>query len=313
MHRMHIAGIDLNLAVVLHVLLEERSVSRGARRLGLSQSATSHALARLRALLHDPLFVRTSTGLVPTARAEAMASTLASALSAIEGSFFSAPVFDPATARRTFHVGTSDYAEHVFMPPLLTRLAKQAPNMDVWTRAATEGATTALAQGQLDLVIAPGTAGDRTEGLHTVALWEDHFVFVVRRGHPLTRGKLTVDRFAGARHAFIAPRGRPGGVVDEALAKRGRSRRIAFTTPNFLVAPQVVANTDLVITLASRVATVFAQALPLVLLPPPLELPGFRIAMFWHERRHADPAHQFLREEVTRAARELPASARTGR
>jgi DNA-binding transcriptional LysR family regulator len=306
MQQMHIAGIDLNLAVVLHALLSERSVSRAAKKIGLSQSATSHALARLRELLKDQLFVRAPGGLVPTARAEAMAEPLAAALSALEATLLASPAFDPRTTARTFYVGASDYAEHVIMPRLLAHLAKVAPGMDVWVRSHVADPRDALARGELDLVIDPARASDRVDGFHTEQLWRDHFVGVVRRGHPLSRGKMTVDRFAAARHAFVAPRGRLGGVVDDALQKLGRSRRIAFVTANFLVVPQVVAKTDLVITLASRVASVFARVLPLVLFEPPLALPGFRIAMFWHERRHADPAHAFLRGELLRVSGKLP-------
>lgn len=306
---MHLRQIDLNLAVVLHALFEERSVSRAARRLGLSQSATSHALARLRETLGDPLFVRAPGGLVPTTRAEAIRSSLASGLAALEQSFQFQPKFDPATARHTFRIGSSDYAEHVIMPALLTRMATIAPNLDVWASSAPLDTTEALAGGALDLVLAPKRVGDeRVDGLYTAELWSDHFVGVVRRGHPLMRGKLTLDRFARARHAFIAPRGRPGGVVDDALRKRGRARRIAFTTANFLVAPQVVAETDLVLTLAARVARSFAESMPLTLFEPPLALAGFQVSMFWHERMHADPAHQFLRAELVRAARALPVS-----
>lgn len=305
MHDMHIAGMDLNLAVVLHALLEERSVSRAGRRLALSQSATSHALSRLRELLGDPLFVRTPRGLAPTARAEEMAEPLAVALRSIEGAFFAPEAFDAATAQRSFRIASSDYAEHVIMPSLLTRLAKVAPRMDLWGLPAPNEARGALAAGEIDLVVGPAAAVDTADALHESHLWDDDFVVVMRKGHPLTRGKLTVARYAAARHAFIAPRGRPGGVVDEALAKVGRSRRIAFTTPNFLVAPQVIAKTDLVITLASRIARAFTRSLPLVMLPPPLELPGFRVSMFWHERSDADPAHRFLRGELLRVARAL--------
>ena len=130
----------------------------------------------------------------------------------------------------------------------------------------------------------------------------------MRRGHPLSRGRMTLERFTSAAHAFVAPRGRLGGVVDDALAQMGRTRRIAFTTPSFLVAPQV-ARTDLVITLAARITQSFARTLPLVTFPPPLELRGFEVAMFWHPRRDADPAHRFLREAVLRVSRALPASA----
>jgi DNA-binding transcriptional LysR family regulator len=122
MQLMHIAGVDLNLAVVLHALLEERNVSRAAARVGLSQSAASHALARLRDLLKDPLFVRSAGGLTPTARAEAMAPQLASALSGLEQTLFAPPSFDPARAQRSFQLGTPDYTEHVILPAVLARL-----------------------------------------------------------------------------------------------------------------------------------------------------------------------------------------------
>lgn len=306
MHEMHIRGIDLNLALVLQTLLEERSVSRAAARLGLSQSATSHALARLRDIVKDPLFVRTSRGLTPTVRAEGMADALTTALASIERSFFAPPAFDPAHAKRTFEIGTSDYTEHLLLPPLLTRLAKVAPHMDVRTRATPNDPMTHLAHGDLDLGMWPIQTEEKTQTLHVAELWEDRFVGVVRRGHPLLKGKVTVDRYASARHAFIAPRGKAGGAVDDALALKGRSRRVALMTPSFLIGPQVVAKTDLVITLGWRIASALAETLPLALFEPPVELAGFRLAMYWHERRHDDPAHRFLREEILAIAASLP-------
>ncbi len=306
MHSMHIAGMDLNLALVLHTLLEERSVSRAGKRLALSQSATSHALGRLRELLGDPLFVRTPRGLVPTARAEAMAGTLATALASIEHALFTPTAFDPLTARRTFKVGASDYAEQLIMPELVGRLAKAGPRMDIWSRSAPTDSGAALANGEIDLMLAPPQYYEDATGMRVKELWDDDFVVVMRKGHPLAKRKLTVARYAEAEHAFIAPSGRPGGgVVDEALARVGKTRRIAFTTPNFLVAPQVVAKTDLIITLASRIARLFAKRLPLISVPPPIPLPGFRLAMLWHERSDTDPAHRFLREQLTRAATTL--------
>jgi DNA-binding transcriptional LysR family regulator len=306
MHALHIAGIDLNLAVVLHALLEERNVSRAAARVGLSQSAASHALARLRDLLKDPLFVRSGGGLAPTARAEAMAPQLASALASLEDTFFAPPAFNPATAHRSFQLGASDYTEHIVMPAVLARVSRSAPRMNVWMRPAPDDPAAALAQGQLDLIIGPLGLPGLGETLHSAALWKDDFVVVVRRGHPLSRGKLTLERFAAARHALIAPHGRPRGVVDDELEARGLSRRIAFCTPNFLVAPQMVAESDLVITLAYRVARSFAEIYPLSLLEPPFAVPGFEISMFWHARRDSDQAHRFLRAQIEEAARALP-------
>jgi DNA-binding transcriptional LysR family regulator len=310
MQAVHIAGIDLNLAVVLHALLEERNVTRAAARVGLSQSATSHALGRLRDLLDDPLFVRTAGGLSPTTRAEAMAPQLASALAHLEDAFFAPPAFDPATAHRTFQLGTSDYTEHIIVPEILARLSRAAPRMNLWMRPAPEDPAAALAQGQLDMIIGPSNQPGLSDTLLSEALWNDDFVVVVRRGHPLARGKLTLERFAAARHALIAPHGRPRGVVDDELEARGLSRRIAFSTPNFLVAPQMVAQSDLVITLPYRVGRAFAEIYPLTLLDPPFAVPGFAISMFWHARRSNDQAHRFLRAQFEEAVRALPSKNR---
>jgi DNA-binding transcriptional LysR family regulator len=239
-----------------------------------------------------------------------MAGAVRSAVNALEASFFAPPPFDAMTLKRTFHVRPSDYVEYLIVPRLLERLAKVAPNVDYSARTAASEPTLALEQGQLDLLIQPTRTGEQTEGLHMEELWDDHFVGVMRRGHPLAKGRLTLARFAAASHALVAPRGQPGGIIDDLLEKHGLSRRIAFTTPSFLVAPQVVAATNLVLIVPARIAEAFVRRLPLVTFEPPLELPGFRIAMFWHHRHDSDPAHLFVRREVARAAAGLPEPSR---
>ena len=299
---MHLAAIDLNLAVVLHALVTERSVSRAAARLGLSQSATSHALSRLRDLLGDPVVVRTRTGIAPTPRVDALAEKLSAALSALEGALLDAPGFDPKVARRRFYVSASDYAEFVLLPPLLARLAADAPGIDLWVRPYDEGLAEHLRRGDVDVVLGVPASIEDATGIRSADLFDERFMCLVRRGHPLARGKLTARRFAAARHAFIAPRGRPGGVVDAALAARGLERRVAFAVPHFLVAPHAVASTDLVLTVAGRIAEAFARTLPLQLLEPPLPLPGFTLSMFWHVRHETDPAQRWLREQLAHVA-----------
>lgn len=313
MYRMHISAVDLNLAVVLRALLDERSVSRAARQLGLSQSATSHALGRLRALVKDPLFVRTRTGLVPTARAETMADAVRSSVAALEATFFAPPPFDPRTVERAFRVRPSDYVEYLLVPRLLERLANVAPKVDVWARPAVTEPTLALEKGQLDLLIQPTRSGERTDGFHKEELWDDRLVGIARRGHPLARGRLTLERFANASHALVSPRGQPGGMVDDVLKQHGIPRRIAFTTPSFLVAPQVVAMTDLVMILPARIAAALEGQLRLVTFEPPLEVPSFKIAMFWHDRHDSDPAHAYIRREIAQVAAALPRPASLAR
>jgi DNA-binding transcriptional LysR family regulator len=314
MHGMHISAIDLNLAVVLRALLEERSVTRAARRLALSQSATSHALGRLRAIANDPLFVRTRTGLVPTARAEAMADVVRSSVAALEAAFLAQAPFDPRTVERTFRLRPSDYVEHLLVPRLFERLAKVAPKIDLFARSVATEPALALEQGELDLLIQPTRTGEQVGRFHTEVLWDDHFVGIARRGHPLTRGRVTPERFANASHAVISPRGQPGGgMIDEALKQRGLLRRIAFTTPSFLAAPQVVATTNLVMLLPTRIAVALEKKLGLALFDPPLDIPGFQMAMFWHNRHDSDPAHAFVRKEIARVAAALPQPERLSR
>ncbi len=305
MQSMHLAGVDLNLAVVLHALLTERSVSRAAKRLGLSQSATSHALGRLRELLHDPVVVRTRDGVAPTPRADALAAQLGMALDVLEKALLGAPAFDPKTAEHRFYVSASDYAEFVLLPPLLARIREDAPGVDVWVRPYDEGLGEHLRRGDVDIVLGVAAAMADGGGIKSAALFDERFVCVVRKGNPLLRGKMTPERFAAARHAFIAPRGRPGGAVDDALAALGLERRVVFAVPHFLIAPHVVAETDLVVTVAERVARAYSKSLPIQIFAPPVPLPPFTLSMFWHRRHDADPAHVWLRAALAAAAAKL--------
>lgn len=301
MQDVHLAGIDLNLLVALDALLEERHVTRAARRLGLSQSATSHALARLRELLRDPLLVRSGAVLVPTPRALALAPPVRGILETIR-STLAGPSFDPASSVRTFVVATSDYFELVVMPLLVRELVRAAPAIDLVVRPAPEDFVAMLGGGRLDLVIGvsvpPGA-----ESVHRRALFDDGFACVVRAGHPVLRRGLDLDRFAAMGHVFIAPRGTRGGVVDDALAKKRKVRRVAAMVPSFLAAPAIVAESDLVLTMPARLAERLAPAFDLRVLPPPLALPRFTVSAYWHERAHHDPAHAWLRARIVDVAR----------
>jgi DNA-binding transcriptional LysR family regulator len=305
MHDMHLSAVDLNLAPVLHALLAERSVSRAAKRLGLSQSATSHALARLRDLLGDPLLVRSKEGLVPTPRALALEEPVELAVRSLEGTFLARPSFDPGTARRRFVIATSDYVETILLPGLIARLAADAPGVDLCVRSMEGEAEDELRRGEIDIVLGVHRDGAEGSTLRGVRLFDDDFVCMMRHGHPLAEGVLDVARFASARHALIAPRGRPGGPVDEALAELGLARRVALSVPHFLVAPHVVARTDLVLTVARRIAETFAGMLPLAIVESPLALPTFTIGMQWGERNDTDPGHAWLRQRLAEAARGL--------
>jgi len=307
MHEVHdaLAGVDLNLVLALDALLAERHVTRAAARLGITQSAASHALARLRDVLGDPLLVRGARGaMIPTPRAEALAPQIHRVLVDLAGAL-RGEAFDPATTRRMFRIGASDYAEVVLLPKLIERVGRLAPGIDLWVHLFDEHGDAELAAGTLDVVFALPRGAARGAGGYEKVLFDEGFTCILRATHPLAGGKLTLARYCDAAHLLVAPRGAPGSIVDSALAEHGRTRRVALAVPHFLVVPYIVAGSDLVATLASRVAALFTETLDLVALPPPVQLPRFQIALAWHERNHHDAAHRWLREQVLAVASEV--------
>ncbi len=302
MHGMNLQGLDLNLLRLLDALLAERHLTRAAKRVGLSQPAMSHGLARLRKHLGDPLFVRTRQGLEPTDRAARLGPPLRDALASIERAL-AGDTFDPATARRTFSLATADYGAFVLLPRLLERLGRLAPGVDLWTRTIADDAVAQLAAGEADATLAVPTLRGGGTVIHARVLYEERFVCVVREGHPKVKKRLDLDTWASLPHAFVAPGGKPGGVVDDVLAQHGRQRRVACAVPHFLLAPHVVASSDLVLTVGARVAEAFAKVLPLRVVEAPVALPGFRMSLAWHERQHRDPAQRWFRAQVAEAAK----------
>jgi DNA-binding transcriptional LysR family regulator len=306
MQAVHLEALDLNLLVALRALLAERHVTRAAARVGLSQPAMSHALSRLRELLGDPLLVRTPNGMRPTPRAEAMTAPLERALEDIGRLIASPAPFEPQRSTRKFRIAANDYMELVLFPRLLRRLWIEAPNIDVRIVNLAESVNTDLAEGRLDLAMGVvELSNDPPRGIRSEDLVSDGFVCVVREDHPVVKKRLSLDDFVALPHALVAPRGEGGSVVDSALARLGKKRRVAVEIPHFLVAPHVVRETDLLLTLAARVAASLAPLLGLRRIPPPLELTTFTMVMQWHERQHVDPAHVWLRELIAMVAKDL--------
>lgn len=301
MHGAHdgLKGIDLNLVVALDALLAERHVTRAAQRLGVTQSAASHALARLRDLLGDPLLVRGPRGaLMPTPRATELAPAVHRVLDDLAGVLLGATAFDPLTATHAFRIGTADYIELVLLPSLVERLARTGPRIDLWVHSFGSWGDDELATGALDLWMGPPRRASRPAGSYEKVLFEETFTCVMRKDHPLAGGRLTLARYAAANHVLVAPRGTPGSLVDDALAAAGKTRRIAVVVPHFLVVPHIVAASDVIATLPTRMASALAEPLGLLTMPPPVEVPPFQMAMAWHERLHVDARHRWLRDEI---------------
>jgi DNA-binding transcriptional LysR family regulator len=303
MSETHITQIDLNLLVALDALLQERSVTRAADRLGMSQPAASRTLGRLRRTFGDPLFTRTSRGLTPTQRALELAGPLRAALLGLEGVLRDQPHFDPRVARRRYRIAIVDYALVTLLGELLARLAREGPSLDFELRQPLLESERELESGALDLLVMPQQKSGA--GIVWTPLYDDAYTCVVWRGHPHRR--LTLARFAAMEHVLVAPSERPGGVVDEVLAEHGLARRIAVQVSTFLGLPYVLAGTERVATVPRRMATELARRHPLRVVAAPVPIPGFTMALGWHEIHRNDPGHRWLRGRVAEAAAALRA------
>ena len=304
MHAMHLSSVDLNLLPVLDALLRERHVTRAARRVGLSQSAMSHALRRLREVLDDPILVRSGRTMVLTERAERLEAPLREALDALQTALGAEEAFDPATASRRFHLAAEDLASVLFLPGLLRRSRQDAPAIDFDVMPQHGAALFAgLEDKSIDLSI--GVHRELPAFLRQQRLLVEDFVCVVRRGHPRIRKRLTLKQYAELPHALIGVGDRGPTRVGTALAARGLERRVALRVGSFVAAPLIVAETDLVLTLPRRLAERVVEMAPLAIHEAPIELEPFAFSAIWHERRQREPAHRYLRSMVAAVAAEL--------
>jgi DNA-binding transcriptional LysR family regulator len=299
MNEIHLAGLDLNLLLVLDDLLRTSSVTQTAKRLGRTQSAVSHALRRLRSLFGDPLFVRVGAVLTPTARARELAAPLHAMMHDAQRILGARGPFEPARLQRRFTIAASDFAELVILPGLLARLRREAPGVELNVVFVGGQVDRLVQSGELDLAL--GAGFQSLSGLLRQTLYEERNVCVVRQDHPRIRSRLTLESFAREEHLAIAPRGAGRSFVDEALARMGLQRRVVLSVPHFVTAPLLVASSDLLLVVPARVAEILAAAVPLRILEPPLELPTFFFLQVYAEAHRSDPAHAWLRGCITEA------------
>jgi DNA-binding transcriptional LysR family regulator len=285
---------------MLDALLDARSVTGAARRLGVTQSAVSHALGRLREQFGDPLLVRTSTGMTLTARAEELRDPVHRNVEALREMAEGGTRFDPSTTTRTFTIATTDQVGVLLLPSLYGRLTTAAPGVNLHVTPVVRNIERTLESSAADLVISGAFAPPEAPGLYRHRIFDEPLVCVVRSGHPTVRDRITLDQFCALPHALISPRG-GRGIVDELLDARGLARRVAVVLPHFLVAPFLIAKSDLVLTVAESVAKKFSALLPLRLVVPPIEFPRATYFQIWHQRSHDDGAHKWLRALVSEA------------
>ncbi|HSV80548.1 MAG TPA: LysR family transcriptional regulator [Ramlibacter sp.] len=290
--------LDLNLLPVLVALAEQRSVSAAARQLGMSQPAVSSALARLRASLQDPLFVRTARGMEPTPRTLALLPPTRAALGIVDSEIVPARGFDPATSEKQVTLALSDIGEMVFLPKILQRLQADAPGMTV------RSVTLPVAQlerglelGDIDLAVGyfPDLKGNN---YFQQRLFPHGFVCILRSGHPIQAAKLTARQFMAVGHAVVNAEGRSQEVFERFLKKQGIQRRVVLNTPHFMSLPAIISQSDLVATVPLAVGVWFSSTARIRIARPPFPVPTFDLKQHWHRRFNADPQSRWLRALV---------------
>jgi len=289
--------IDLNLLVVFKQLLAERSVSRAAEALGLSQPAVSNALARLRKLLGDELFLRTPAGMEPTPFAEQLAESVTYGLGMIHSALNQRSTFDPAASTRSFVIGMTDIGEIYFLPRLMERLRHDAPGVTVSTvRNTTTNLRDDMEAGKVDLAI--GLLPQLKAGFFQRRLFRQRYVCMFRKGHRLDKRKLSLAEFGAAEHLLVISEGTGHGKVDEVLKRSGVERRISLTVPHFVAVGHILQATDMVATVPERFAERMVEPFGLTYVAHPAKLPEVAINVFWHAKFHKAPANQWLRSVV---------------
>lgn len=290
----HLRNADLNLLEALAILLEERHVSRAADRFHLSQPAMSRVLQRLRETFDDELLVRTRRGYEPTSRGQQIQSELADLLPRLEA-LLRGDAFDPATANGHFRVHCTDYATSLLGPTLFPRLFREAPGISLSVAPLGDQSFTDVEQGRADLVVS-GVVAPRS--LHWETLFEEDFVCLLSRDHPVTAEQLTLDEFTAYPHVVITILAGGQTMVERRLDEYGLRRPTGLRVPYFSAAAAAVPGTELIATLPRRAALAYADDPACRVAAAPAELPSFPYGIAWHPRVDTDPAHRWLRQVV---------------
>lgn len=291
---MELSEIDLNLLVLFQQLMVERRVSRVADNMGLTQPAVSNALARMRRLFGDELFLRTPSGMVPTPFAEQLAEPVSYALGMIHAGLNQRTEFEPASLKCTFTIGMTDIGEIVFLPALIERLGREAPGVLLNTvRNTAVNLRDDMEAGKVDLAI--GLLPQLKAGFFQRRLFRQRYVCLFRRGHELDRPRLTLADFQAAEHLVIVSADTGHGKVDELIQKSGTGRIVRLTVPHFVSVGHILQRTALVATVPERLAQTLTGPFDLTLRTPPVKLPEVPINVFWHAKVHRSPISQWLR------------------
>jgi DNA-binding transcriptional LysR family regulator len=294
---MDLSKIDLNLFTVFNAIYREGGITSASKRLHLSQPAVSHALARLRELLRDPLFERAGNQMIPTPRARTLAATIVGSLDDLEQMLHRAAHFDPPTSRRSFVVAMRESHEAHFLPRMLDMLMREAPHVDIATvRIERRDLEDDLQAGALDCAI--DIRLTLSSAVRSKSLISEPMIVLARRDHPVVRGELSLDTYLQHDHVLITGRRRGGGFEDAALGLRGVSRRIRVRCQQHAAANEVVKQSDLLATMPQSYARLANAHSDNQLLPFPIKMPMFEVLLYWHANADSDAASRWFRQRV---------------
>ena len=293
-----LAALDANMLVALDALLQESNVTRAAHRVGVTQSAMSQTLGRLRRQFDDPILVRVGRQMQPSPFALRIKARLHHAVVELEAVVRDRPAYDPSRASDRFAIATVDYLALLLTPALHQTVARQAPGVRLAVQALDAASITPrLADGSVQLYV--GVRGQTERALTTQTLHRDPLVVVFGPEHPLARRRtLSLEAYAATPQVHVSPRREPGSIVDRGLAEAGLDRQIAVEVPYFALVPALLLGSRLLATVPARLAEQFVAQFGLVVRPAPLELPELDVCMAWHPSFASEPAHQWLRDQV---------------
>lgn len=303
---MNIKKHDLHLLMCFDALAACGSVSRAAQMLNMTQPAMSNALARLRRVFSDDLFLRTRNGVTPTPKALDLIEPVRRALEGIETIMTPAKEFDPRVTRAKLTLTTTGYVEFVFTPNVVRRLERAAPGIQLETRIPNrEIANQRLERGEIDFRI--GWDEQPSEKLRYANLFQDRFVCIARLNHPTLGPSLTLEQYCELQHARTVIRSHMSSVenIDHAVAALGRRLQIAVVSHDYIAVPHIVSRSNLIATVPERLADLLIKQLPIRKFECPVKAPGHAIRLYWHDRTHKSPLHRWFRSLVSEVAASL--------
>lgn len=298
--------LDLNLLLVFDALLRESSVTRAGKSLGLSQSAVSHSLTRLRAYFDDPLFVKSHRGVVPTAKGEALSSVILEVMGTIRNQVLSESKFDPLHARRTFNFCLSDMGELVFLPTLISMLKEYAPQCKINTiQVLPSDLASVLRSGEADLAL--GSVLNEADGLYQEDLFSHTFVCIVSPKNKSVGKTITLEQYSAMPHIAVTLTGQHQTPYDRAIEEAGIKRDLRILTSHFLIIPMLLdQHPEYIATVPRELGSVFSSHGIVRMVEPPVVLPKFMLRQYWHPRFHHDRANIWLREMARKTLHNLP-------